>query len=434
MDHALALFRERYKGTPIIVQAPGRINLIGEHVDYNLGFVMPGAIDKHFVFVAADNGTDRCRLYSSDFNSESTFGIDELAAGPHWFNYFMGVLDGFRRRGKNIGGVDCVFGGTIPSGGGLSSSAALCCGFGFALNEIFGCGLEKLELALIAQHAEHQFAGVKCGLMDQYASLFGQRDSLLLLDCRSNTHERVPFPSDQCVIVLADTRVKHSLASSAYNDRRAACEEGVSKLQSLYPDVKSLRDVSTAQLEAGRSRLQPEVYRRCHYVVTEMERTRLDNLMSLNQAGFLEGMTFDSFITEMGSLTANEKISLQIAKREAMAFAESPAGWLLLRGGYGCGKTHLAAAIANYRLQRGQLVLFLTTPDLLDHLRGAFGPDSTVSYDERFEQVRNTPLLILDDFGTQSNTAWAEEKLYQIINHRYALRLPTVITTNLDED
>ena len=172
----------------------------------------------------------------------------------------------------------------------------------------------------------------------------------------------------------------------------------------------------------------------CVCRAAEMERTRLDNLMSLNQAGFLEGMTFDGFITETGSLTANEKISLQIAKREARAFAESPAGWLLLRGGYGCGKTHLAAAIANYRLQQGQLALFLTTPDLLDHLRGAFGPDSTVSYDERFEQVRNTPLLILDDFGTQSNTAWAEEKLYQIINHRYALRLPTVITTNLDED
>ena len=273
-DHVLAKFRERYEGTPVIVQAPGRINLIGEHVDYNLGFVMPGAIDKHFIFAAAGNGTDRCRLYSSDFQSEATFGMDELVAGPDWFNYFMGVIDGFRGHGKRVGGVDCVFGGTIPSGGGLSSSAALCCGFGFVLNEIFGCGLERLDLALIAQHAEHKFAGVKCGLMDQYASLFGQRDSLLLLDCRSNTHERIPFPSDQCVIVLADTRVKHSLASSAYNDRRAACEEGVSKLQSLYPDVKSLRDISTAQLEAGRSRLQPEVYRRCHYVVTEMERTR----------------------------------------------------------------------------------------------------------------------------------------------------------------
>lgn len=273
-DHVLALFHERYQGTPVIVQAPGRINLIGEHVDYNLGFVMPGAIDKHFVFVVAANGSERSRLYSSDFQSEATFGLDELIAGPNWFNYFMGVLDGFRRHGKSMGGVDCVFGGTIPSGGGLSSSAALCCGFGFALNEIFACGLERLELALIAQHAEHKFAGVKCGLMDQYASLFGQRDSLLLLDCRSNTHERIPFPSDECVIVLADTRVKHSLASSAYNDRRGACEEGVSVLQSMYPEVRSLRDVSAAQLETMRSRLRPEVYQRCHYVVTEMERTR----------------------------------------------------------------------------------------------------------------------------------------------------------------
>lgn len=334
-DHALALFRERYKGTPIIVQAPGRINLIGEHVDYNLGFVMPGAIDKHFVFVVAANGTGQCRLYSSDFNSESTFGIDELAAGPHWFNYFMGVLDGFRRRGKNIGGVDCVFGGTIPSGGGLSSSAALCCGFGFALNEIFGCGLEKLELALIAQHAEHQFAGVKCGLMDQYASLFGQRNSLLLLDCRSNTHERIPFPSDQCVIVLADTRVKHSLASSAYNDRRAACEEGVSKLQSLYPDVKSLRDVSTSQLEAGRSRLQPEVYRRCHYVVTEMERTRL--AARALKDGDLAAVGRLMFATHAGLRDEYEVscVELDVLAAAALRHPEIVIGARMMGGGFG---------------------------------------------------------------------------------------------------
>jgi len=172
----------------------------------------------------------------------------------------------------------------------------------------------------------------------------------------------------------------------------------------------------------------------CVCRAAEQEKTRLNNLMSVNQAGLLEGMTFDSFLTEAGGLTATEKRSLQISKREALAFAETPAGWLLLRGGYGCGKTHLAAAIANYRLQRGQLVLFLTAPDLLDHLRATFSPDSAVSYDERFEQVRSAPLLILDDFGTQSNTPWAEEKLYQLINHRYSLRLPTVITTNLDED
>ena len=172
----------------------------------------------------------------------------------------------------------------------------------------------------------------------------------------------------------------------------------------------------------------------CVCRTAEQEQRRLAGVMGLSQAGFLEGMTFDSFTTNVKSLTAREKASLQLAKREAKEFAESPAGWLLLRGGYGCGKTHLAAAIVHHCHEHGRPALFLTTPDLLDYLRASFGPDSSVSYDERFEQVRSAPLLILDDFGTHSNTAWAEEKLFQIINHRYALRLPTVITTNLDEE
>lgn len=172
----------------------------------------------------------------------------------------------------------------------------------------------------------------------------------------------------------------------------------------------------------------------CVCRAADLESKRLRDVIGVSQAGMLEEMTFDSFMTDPGGLTATEKNSLKMARREAEAFAENPAGWLLLRGGYGCGKTHLAAAVANYRLQHGQVVLFLTAPDLLDHLRATFGPDSAVSYDDRFEQVRNAPLLILDDFGAQSNTAWADEKFYQIINHRYVLRLPTVITTNLDEE
>lgn len=267
-------FHQRFNATPVLVQAPGRINLIGEHVDYNNGFVLPGAIDKHFIFAVAPNQSNRCRIFSTDYDKLAEFSLSDLRPGHSWFNYFMGVLAGFEKRGKPAGGVDCVFGGTIPSGGGLSSSAALCCGFGFALNELFHGGFSKLDLALIAQFAEHEYAGVKCGLMDQYASLFGEVDSLLLLDCRANTHEVVPFPSSQCSIVLADTKVKHSLASSAYNDRRAACEEGVAQLKTKYHQVSSLRDVTRAQLHEAKSLLRPEVYQRCHYIVTEMERTR----------------------------------------------------------------------------------------------------------------------------------------------------------------
>jgi len=267
-------FHERFGTPPLLIQSPGRINLIGEHVDYNLGFVLPGAIDKHFVFAVAPSTSDHNRIYAHDFQKLSEFSPDELTQGAQWFNYFMGVVDGFRKQGKKVDPVDCVFGGTIPPGAGLSSSAALCGGFGFALNELFRCGLSRLELALIAQHSEHAFAGVNCGLMDQYASLFGEPDRLLLLDCRSNTHEVVPFPSAECTIVLADTNVKHSLASSAYNNRRAACEEGLRQLQVHYSSVQSLRDVSLAQLEAVRAAMSPEVYRRCHFIVEEIGRTR----------------------------------------------------------------------------------------------------------------------------------------------------------------
>lgn len=266
-------FQQRFGGVPVIVQAPGRINLIGEHVDYNLGLVMPGAINRHFLFAIRPSGNETSRIYSLDFNEYAEFSSGQLLPGNHWINYFMGVVDGFRDRGILVGGVDCVFGGTIPAGAGLSSSAALCCGFAYALQELANANLSKLDLARIAQRAEHLFAGVMCGLMDQYASLFGEANSLLLLDCRSNEHQVLPFPSARCSLLLIDTRVKHSLATSAYNDRRAACEEGVAHIRRSNSEVTSLRDVSRSLLDGHRGSLRPEVFRRCGYVVDEMERT-----------------------------------------------------------------------------------------------------------------------------------------------------------------
>ncbi len=167
---------------------------------------------------------------------------------------------------------------------------------------------------------------------------------------------------------------------------------------------------------------------------TEMERemARQDSLMRLSQLGSLQEKTFDSFLPDGHGLTPVKQRNLTMAYERAYEFARSPEGWLILKGGYGCGKTHLAAAIANYQLALGKSVLFINTPDLLDHLRATFSPDSTISYDERFEQVRSTPLLILDDLGTQSNSEWAQEKLYQIFNYRYNAQLPTVLTTNLE--
>lgn len=157
---------------------------------------------------------------------------------------------------------------------------------------------------------------------------------------------------------------------------------------------------------------------------------RMKQLQRVSQLGALHACTFDSFIPEGHGLTPDKQRNLRMAYNHALAYAQEPDGWLLLKGGYGCGKTHLAAAIANHRLTLGHPALFISTPDLLDHLRAAYAPTAATSYDERFEQVRNTPLLILDDLGTQTNSEWAQEKLYQIFNHRYNARLPTVITTN----
>ncbi len=334
-EKILRVFRERFGGSPILVQSPGRINLIGEHVDYNGGFVMPGAVDKHFIFAATVNDTGKCRICSADLGEQSEFGLDELRPGPKWFNYFMGVLDGFQKRQKVLRGLDCVFGGTIPPGGGLSSSAALCCGFGFAINELTNSSLSRLDLALVAQRAEHEFAGVMCGIMDQYASLFGQADSLLLLDCRSNTHDVVPFPSEKCTVILADTKVKHFLTSSAYNDRRASCEEGVAKLRQRHPEIQSLRDVSLEMLSKGQSLLTADVYRRCHYIVTEMQRTQQASASlragNLNEVGKMMFETHEGLRTEY-EVSCEE---LDVLEGTARKHPELVIGARMMGGGFG---------------------------------------------------------------------------------------------------
>lgn len=267
-------FKKYFSNQPQLFIAPGRINLIGEHTDYNQGFVMPAAIDKHFEFAVAKNGTDQFNIHAIDLKANISFTKQELRKGNHWENYLMGVIDGFARRKKNISGVDVAFSSNIPAGAGLSSSAALCSGFGFALNEIFECGLNRLDLALIAQESEHRFVGTMCGIMDMYASLFSKEASVMLLDCRSNQHEYLPADFKDFEILLVDTKVKHSLVTSGYNDRRSACEEGVRMIQQRNVGVHSLRDVSMKMLETEKPHLGEEIFLRCFYVVKEIERTQ----------------------------------------------------------------------------------------------------------------------------------------------------------------
>lgn len=266
-------FQELFKTDPSLYLAPGRINLIGEHTDYNDGFVLPAAIDKAIYFAAAKNNQNKLRLFSIDYNESFEIGIDELQkTETSWANYLIGVAVQFQKKGLKPEGIDCVFGGDIPLGAGLSSSAALECGFAVCINDLFEYKIDKSDLILMAQKAEHDFAGVMCGIMDQFASIFGKEGHVVKLDCRSLDYDYFPLTNEYIDIILCDTKVSHSLASSEYNVRRKECEKAVSIIQKKYPEVKALRDTSPEMLESVKDKMEESVYLRSHYVVHEVVR------------------------------------------------------------------------------------------------------------------------------------------------------------------
>ncbi|HUX83730.1 MAG TPA: galactokinase [Chitinophagaceae bacterium] len=265
-------FRQLFHNDPILIASPGRVNLIGEHTDYNEGYVLPAAIDKQIVFALAANGTSRINLHAAAFDQTLDFSTERLGPFGNWADYILGVVAMFNQKGLQIGGFDCVLGGDIPIGAGLSSSAALECGIAFGLNQIFGLNLDRLSLARIGQQAEHQWVGVKCGIMDQFASLLGQKDKVIRLDCRSLEFRYIPFDFPEYRILLCNTLVDHSLATSEYNIRRQQCEEGVRILGGVLPGIQTLRDVSCKALVTHRSLLPSPLYERCSYVVEENDR------------------------------------------------------------------------------------------------------------------------------------------------------------------
>ena len=283
-------FQEIFKKEPLVVRAPGRINLIGEHTDYNDGFVMPAAVDKEIFFGISASDDDRSVVYSIKY--DETFEIDldnpQPVEEPRWANYLLGVLFQFKERGYQVKPFNCVFGGNVPLGAGMSSSAAMECGFAVALSEYNLLNVPKLEVVKLAQWAEHHFVGVKCGIMDQFASVMGKEGNVIVLDCRSLTHQYAPLDLSDYNIILCDTRVKHSLVDTEYNTRRLECESGVKTLQKYYPDVKSLRDVSPEMLEKHRHEFKGKVFDRCLYVVQEISRvqTAREDLRSGNMDAF----------------------------------------------------------------------------------------------------------------------------------------------------
>jgi len=262
-------FESLYNQKPVIARAPGRVYLIGEHTDYNEGFVLPAAVDKEIVFAIQKNETSKVQVFSMDMNQSATFDVNELKAQAGWVNYIIGVFAEVKKKGVAVNGLNIVFAGDVPLGAGMSSSAALECALATGLNYIFGGPLSKIDLALAAQAAEHNYAGVKCGLMDQYASIFGMPDHVIKLDCRTNKHEYFNFDFSDFALVLCDTNVKHSLASSEYNTRRGQCEAGVKAIQVHHPNVKSLRDVTLQMLDEVKGSLDAVAYARCSYVVEE---------------------------------------------------------------------------------------------------------------------------------------------------------------------
>jgi galactokinase len=272
LDSVRVKFAELYGGRPLIVRSPGRVNLIGEHTDYNMGFVLPAAIEKAIYFAIAPRKDTRCRTFALDISDEYHFALNELhPSAKGWPNYLMGVVDQFVKGGFTLTGFDCVFGGDIPIGAGLSSSAALEAGLAFALNHVNALGMDRLALVTLAQKAENEFVGVRCGIMDQYINIFGQSDQVLRIDCRSLKHAYYPFDRGAS-IVLFNTGVSHSLASSEYNRRRQECARGVEVIRGSYPVVTHLRDVTLEMLEACRGAMEPTTFRRCKYVIEENDR------------------------------------------------------------------------------------------------------------------------------------------------------------------
>lgn len=272
-----ALFTQHFpaSGKPLLLRAPGRVNLIGEHTDYNDGFVLPGAVDMGISFAITRNELNQARLVAADLDANYECDLAQIKIAPEshsWANYVLGVIAQLQEQGHEFGGFDMVFSGDIPRGAGLSSSAALECGAGLAISALYDLAVERWPLVKMAQKAEHTYAGVRCGIMDQFASTFGKAEQLVRLDCRSLEYAYFPLQMDAYKIVLCNTQVSHSLASSEYNTRREECEQGVALLQQLDPTINSLRDVKLEQIETLKDQMPGKVYDRCRYVVAENER------------------------------------------------------------------------------------------------------------------------------------------------------------------
>lgn len=326
------VFNEKFSGNPLIVQSPGRVNIIGEHTDYNDGFVLPAAIDKAIYVAAAKRHGNGIHLFAANFNESFQTSIQEILPSANWHTYILGIVDQLLKNNRSIGGFSMVIDGDIPAGAGLSSSAALECAVVFALNELFECRIDKMAMVKMAQMAEHSFAGLQCGIMDMFASMFGKKNNAIKLDCRSLEHEYIPLQLEGYKLILLNTNVKHSLASSEYNVRRQECEAGISLMQQRYPQVKSLRDANKQMLDEC---IQDElIYKRCKFVVEEIE--RLNDACNNLQKGNLQALGKKMFATHEG-LSKDYEVSCKELDYLVDTVKQNPdvLGARMMGGGFG---------------------------------------------------------------------------------------------------
>ncbi len=300
LDTLTSTFRGTFGETPTLIQSPGRVNLIGEHTDYNQGFVLPAAIDKAIYLAVGPRTDQKLHFVSADLNSTYQGSLTAIThSSKGWANYLLGVIDQIQKETTLPGGLNVVFGGTIPIGAGLSSSAALENGVAMSLNHLYNLGMEPVPMALLAQRAENQFVGVQCGIMDMFASMMGRVGQVIKLDCRSLDYAYAPMTMDGFRIVLCDSRVKHSLASTEYNTRRLECEAGVAIVRAALGDeIQSLRDVTIDMLNTYVRDQEPLLYRRCAYVV--LENQRLLNGVADLEAGNIEAFGQRMYETHEG--------------------------------------------------------------------------------------------------------------------------------------